>query len=190
MLCRNNEALLVNGRRSLGFLHRACRRRRARRPRGLNLRPLRRALSRRSGAPRPASAERRPDGESARRNRLRHRLWSVDRQKNERQAVAPGSRRVVARATLCSPLRRISLSCSSSRRSRWRSAGPPFPSRLRSSNGISTTRTFTPPIAPSASFAPAGRSLGPSDPRSGRRSSGRSDFAARFSQAPLPAWSR
>ena len=60
-----------------------------------DLRPLRRAVSRRSGAPRPASAERRPHGKSARRNRLRHGFWSVGRPEDERLRrcswLSPGS---------------------------------------------------------------------------------------------------
>ena len=66
MLCHNNGALLDTGRRSLVFLHRACRRRRVRGPRRRALRHLHRALFGWRGRPRPLALQRGPDRPSAR----------------------------------------------------------------------------------------------------------------------------
>ena len=153
-----------------------------------SFRPQRRAVSRRSGGPRPASAERRPDGESARRNCLRHRLWRVDRPEDERQAPAPGSRRVVSR------LRDARLH--EGFRCPARHRGHPDGDRCgRLSQSIALVkRHFDHANLYTANRAigvlrASGRSRGPSVPQSERWSSGCSDFAARFSRAPLLAWS-
>ena len=90
--------------------------------------------------------------------RLCHRLWGVDRQKDERQALAPRSRRASARLRPARLYNRFRRPARLSRRSRWRSGGLAFSQSIALVNGISTTRTFTPPIAPSASWR-ASRSL-------------------------------
>ncbi len=81
-----------HGRRPLGLLHRARRRRCARRARRLYLRPLHRALSRRSGGSQPAVPERGLDREGAWRNSLRVGVRGMVRQKDERQTAAARAR--------------------------------------------------------------------------------------------------
>ena len=56
--------------------------------------PVHGAFSRRSGALQPAVAERHPDRQGARRNRVRHRIRRLGRPEDKRRAVASGARRV------------------------------------------------------------------------------------------------
>ena len=187
VLCRDNEAPLDHARGPLVFLHCACRRRCARRPRGRDVRPVFGAFSRRSGAPQPTFAQRCPDRESGRRNRIRHADWEAGSTASRASRRCSWPLPVPPSATLCSASRPISRSCSSSPRFPLRSARRSFPSRSRSSGGASSMQAFTPPVAPSASCAPAGRLPGPSDPQSARSLSGRSGFAACSSPAPASA---
>ena len=87
-------------RRPLVLLHRACRGRRARRPRRRRLGPLHRALPRRSGAPQPRPARRRPDRESGRGNRVRHRIRRLGRPEDKHRPIAAGAGRLVRRLRL------------------------------------------------------------------------------------------
>ena len=135
------------------------------------------------GVTRPASAQRRPERRERSAESPSPQAFGarIDRRTSVR-APAPGSRRVVSRLRDCSAFTK-DFACPA--RHRGHPDGdrlrPPSPSRLRSSNGISTTSNlYTANRAIGVLFAPAGRSRGPSVPQSERWSSVMLGFRGAF----------